>query len=149
MPEESENKNQPAAQPETDSSGAGGGRKIITAVGAGGDDGDANPPSQKQWHSDNQQPQHLGLKSSAIDAFSDLINRDYPMVFRTLHRKFLEFTYAKEELIHALTTMIISAYTVAQYTPKQNRLETMQAVCSYFSDEQLLRIIDLADRTPR
>lgn len=134
---------------QTETAGAGGGRKIKTAIGLGdGNDGGWYRPSELPSGPGRNEPiRHSRLKDISIEVLASSTSRDYQDIFHRLSGRFPEFDLAQEGLADALTRMVLSAYTVAQYVPDVHILEELNCSCPYFSDQQLLRIIELATRS--
>lgn len=135
-------------QLQTETAGAGGGRKVKTAIGAGeGNDGGWYRPREMPSDPGRIEPvRHVHLKDMAIEELSSSEWRDYSVVCRRISGRFPEFGLAQEGLADALTRMVLSAFTVAQYVPDEHVFEELKWSCPYFSDQQLLRIIELSSR---
>jgi|AGTN01.2.fsa_nt_gi hypothetical protein len=134
---------------QTETAGAGGGRKIKTAIGLGdGSDGGWYRPREQPGGGGHNEPvRHCRLKDAAIDVLSYSTSRDWHDVYHRLLGKFPEFGLAEEGLADALARMVVSAYTVAQYVPDAHLLEELRFSFPYFSDRQIERIIELASRS--
>ncbi|MBN8662488.1 MAG: hypothetical protein J0M35_19115 [Candidatus Obscuribacter phosphatis] len=134
---------------QTETTGAGGGRKIRTAIGLGdGNDGGWYRPREVPGGPGRNEPvRHARFKDIAIDVLFSSTTRDYQDLYHRLSGKFPEFDLAEEGLVDALARMVLSAYTVAQYVPDAHVFDELRSTCPYFSDEQLLRIIELASRS--
>ncbi|MBX9668117.1 MAG: hypothetical protein K2X93_10885 [Candidatus Obscuribacterales bacterium] len=87
---------------------------------------------------------HSHLKYAAIEVLSGSAARDYDDVYRRLASRFPEFGLAKEGLADALATVVMVAYTMAQYIPEDDAMEALRLGCPYFSGEQIFRIVELA-----
>ncbi len=138
--------------PQVENAGAGGGRKNKTTVGLGDGIGDEDggwykPRELPSGAGKNEPVLHSLLKDAAIDALIESSSRDYSDISRRLTKWFPQFDDAKEGLADALACMVISAYTVAQFVPEAHVFEELRFTCPYFSDQQLLRIMELASRT--
>lgn len=135
-------------KPETETTGAGGGRRIKTAVGLGdNDDGGWYIPRQPRDESGKNEPiRHGSLKDIAIEVLASSSSRDAQDIYNRLLSIFPEFDLAKEGLSDALARMVMSAYTIAQYVPDAFVFEELRLCCPYFSDKQIVRIIELALR---
>ena len=107
------------AEPQTESSGAGGGKKRRTSIGTGDDSGGSYRPGEsfggEPWR--NEPIRHSRLKGFAIDALERSDSKDWADVYSRLLGRFSEFGLAQEALADILASLVVSAYTVALYVP--------------------------------
>lgn len=140
---------------ETESSDDGGNRRRRTAVGTGGSgwDGDGSPPGGGDSAEDpdalfGEPVRHGHLKDIAIDALKESHSKDYSDVrdrlLRNLHLRFGEAHDTREAMADILSSMVVSAYTVATFMPGPRSNSELNAVFPYFSAQQIQRISSMA-----
>lgn len=140
----------PEPKLQTEGAGAGGGRKVKTALGLYdfGDGGGPIPlePLEPAGPMRKDPVKYSHLKDKAIDALVESPIKDWQSIFDCLVGRFPEFGYAEEGLADVLALMVVTAYRFAE---KALHFPQVQLACPYFSDEQLVRIVVLTSRAPR
>lgn len=139
----------PEPKLQTEGSGAGGGRKIKTALGFS-DFGDGGPiplePLEPTGPMRTDPIKYSHLKDKAIDALLESPIKDWQSFYDRLVGRFPEFDIAQEGLADVLALMVITSYEAAEQVQD---FQQLQSGCCYFSDEQLVRIISVTSRAPR
>ncbi|MFA6209202.1 MAG: hypothetical protein WCT03_09750 [Candidatus Obscuribacterales bacterium] len=144
-----DNDKAPEPKLQTEGSGAGGGRKIKTALGFSDfSDGGSIPlePLEPTGPMRTDPIKYSHLKDKAIDALIWSPIKDWQSVYDRLVGRFPEFDIAQEGLVDVLALMVITAYEAAEQV---HDFQQLQSGCWYFSDEQLVRIISVTSRVPR
>jgi len=146
----------PEPEPEIESAGDGGNRRRRTSVGTGGNsgwDGDGSPPGGGDSDEDpdelfGEPVRHGHLKDIAIDVLKESHSKDYSDVrdrlLRKLHLRFGEAHDTREAMADILSSMVVSAYTVASFMPGPRSTSELKAVFPYFSAQQIKRISSMA-----
>jgi|GEM_PF-1935124 hypothetical protein len=137
----------PEHELETESAGDGGNRLKRTAVGAGGGSRwGAGGGSSEDFEGRGffgEPVRHGHLKDIAIDVLSQSHSKNYSDVRARLLGRFIEKGDDKEAMADILSSMVVSAYTVAYLSNPKSEAD-LKAVCPYFSARQIERILSIA-----
>ena len=118
----------PVSQPQAETEGPGGGKRVRTALGLGdGDDGGWYNPSDMPEFSD-EPIRHEILKDIAIDALAGCESRDRQNVSNQLLLKIkYQYPFVADGLSDVLAGLVVSAYVVAQYVPSKQVFKELRA----------------------